>query len=799
MGVRLAIGSICRGRGIVYIHTRVWASVPVRSVTFAAQSERGVSLPIEAYALPSPAVSDEVAYVLATPMLATKRIVLTAEGFDSAGASLGLTRRSILRQATKWLSRINYRINYEAASHIRDIDRFTYSQQIHINPLVCTKASKRGQLLVKGIICTPRNAGQPSLSLIGSDGVECSGFEPYFLPGEKVLYEGIPRIEVPFTARIPDDGRGYCLVASGDGDTRSGFMSLYKGDETPLFLEHAPYYYADAQPLRWKGLAEDRERRFALANPEDYQVDGGPLFSVVVPLYHTPPTVLCEMIDSVVNQLYRRWELVLVNSTPGDRGMSVVLDGYRDDRIKVLRQDENLGISGNTNAGIDACHGDFIAFLDHDDLLDKLALFRYARKITDDPTIDALYSDEDFLTEDGAYINPRFKSDFNIDLLRVHNYITHFVAARASLVRDLRLRSAFDGAQDYDFLLRLAEKTDRIAHVPEVLYHWRMSEGSTAGNPESKPAAAVAGLNALNEHLARCGLHASADYTDTPFVYRTHYNVVGEPLVSIIIPNKDSREVLERCIESIVSKTVYPNYEILVVENNSVTDEIFAYYEEVQKQHPAVRVLTWDAEFNYSKINNFGAREAKGEYLLLLNNDTEVIEPYWLDSMLGFCQRDDVGVVGAKLLYPDDTVQHAGVAMVFCSNLSVMGGPVHMFCDLDRDEPGYANRAIISQDVSMVTGACLLTKRSVYEAVGGLSEKYRVAYNDVDYCLKVRRKGRLVVFDADALLYHYESFSRGNDMVGPSARRFATEQGMLRHDWPDCYIEPDPYYGKHFC
>ena len=797
--MKLKIGSICRGRGIVYIQILVSADAPIRSVIFTAQSERKVSLPVEAYALPdSGRKSTEASFVLATPMLETRRIILTAEGFDEEGTKLGTVSRSIMRAATKWLSRINYRINFEAASHIRDIDRFTYSQQIHINPLVCTK-THNGQLLVKGAICTPCGTGRPSLSLIYSDGVKCSGFEPYYLPGDNVIYEGIPRIEVPFTARIPDDGQGYCLVASGDDGIRSGFMSLYKGGDTPLFLTHAPYYYADAQPQRWQAYAGDRERRFALANPEDYQIQDGPSFSLVVPLYHTPPVFLRDMIDSVVNQLYRQWELVLVNSTPDDRDMARVLDGYHDERIIVLCQEENLGISGNTNVGIDACNGDYIAFLDHDDLLDKLALFRYASKLVDDPTIDALYSDEDFLTEDGVFINPRFKSDFNIDLLRAHNYITHFVAVRASLARDLRLRSEYDGAQDYDFLLRLAERTDRIIHIPDVLYHWRMSEGSTAGNPESKPAAAAAGLTALNEHLGRCGLHAQASYTDIPFLYRTQYDVVGEPLVSIIIPNKDSRAILERCIDSIVQKTVYPSYEIIIVENNSVTEDVYSYYETVQRRYPMVRVLTWDEEFNYSKINNYGVHEAKGDYLLLLNNDTEVIEPHWLDSMLGFCQRDDVGVVGAKLLYPDDTVQHAGVAMLYCPDLSLMGGPVHMFCDLDRDEPGYANRAIFSQDVSMVTGACLLTKRALFDALGGLSEKYRVAYNDVDYCLKVRREGHLVVFDADALLYHYESFSRGKDVAGPSARRFATEQGMLRQDWPECFTEPDPYYGKHFC
>ena len=797
--MRLALGKICRGRGIIYIHVRVSLDSPQYEVLFTAASEQRVSLPVESYLLEErTSDTNEVSFVLATPMLVTKRIVLTAEEKDENGVVVARASRSLPRNATKWLSRLNYKLNFEAASHLRDIDQFTYSQQIHIKPLVCSQVAERKQLLVKGIICAPRNVGEISLDLLACNGLRDEEFKPYFLPGEEVLYEGVPRNEIPFTARIPDDGHGYCLVASCAHGARSGFFNLYKGAETPQFVELAPYYYAAARPSRWEVLSRDRARRFALANPADYVVENGPLISIVVPLYHTPPAFLRAMIDSVVGQLYQRWELVLVNATPNDAEMQHVFSEYCDERIVLVSLEENRGISGNTNAGIDVCRGDFIAFLDHDDILDKLALFRYARAVADDPEIDALYSDEDFLTEDGSFISPRFKPDFNIDLLRAHNYITHFVAVRADFVKDLMLRPAFDGAQDYDFLLRLVERTRRISHIPEVLYHWRMSEKSTAGNPDSKPEAAIAGLNALREHLTRCGLSARADYSDITFLYQTTYDVVGEPLVSIIIPNKDSREVLERCVTSIVDKTAYSHYEILIVENNSETDDIFTYYEAVQERYPFVRVLTWPAEFNYSKINNFGAKEAKGDYFLLLNNDTEVIEPHWLDSMLGFCQREDVGAVGAKLLYPDDTVQHAGVAMLYCSDLGQMGGPVHVFCDLDRYDNGYMERAAFSQDVSIVTGACLLTKRSLYEKLGGLTEKYRVAYNDVDYCLKVRDAGYLVVFDADALLYHYESFSRGNDLVGSSARRFATEQGMLRHDWPDYYIDPDPYYGKFF-
>ncbi|AEB07226.1 glycosyl transferase family 2 [Coriobacterium glomerans PW2] len=792
--MKLSIGKMCRGQGIAYILTIVQYDEG-HSVAFSALSESGVNLPIEAY--PSDLYGHhDTAFVLATPLLETSRICIKAEEIDVNGEIISSVKKKLSRFRIKWSSRLNYKIDPRVMSHLRDIDRFTYSNQIHIRPIHYS-ATAGPNIIVKGIICSPEHENEVRVQLLRADGVEDKDFQPYLSKSQEILYEGVRRVETQFTARVPNDGLTYCLVASGCNGSRAGFM-CFDGPSRDFYRQvHTPCYYRISEFDHWQNYSKDRARKFELANIEDYRIDGGPVFSIIVPLYNTPVSFFIEMVQSVLGQLYQNWELILVNSTPENAALQNAIESLSDGRIHVLTLAHNLGISENTNAGMGVARGDYIAFLDHDDLLDKLVLYRYAKAIKDDDSIDALYCDEDFLTEDGFLINPHLKSDFNLDLLRCHNYITHFLAVRTAYVAKLRLRKAFDGAQDYDFLLRLVGYTQNIVHIPEVLYHWRMSDSSTAKDASNKGYAEKAGLLALKEHLTRSGLCATAEVSDCSCFYRTRYKVSGNPLVSIIIPNKDSVKVLSRCIESIINKTSYSNYEILVVENNSEDEETFRFYEDSQRNFEKVRVVHWPHGFNYSKINNFAVQKAKGNYILMLNNDTEVISPTWLESMLGFCQRPDVGIVGAKLLYPDDTIQHAGVSMLYCTDLGQMGGPVHVFCDLDKSDPGYMNRAFFSQDVSIVTGACLLTKRSVFESVGGLTDSYAVAYNDVDYCLKVRAKDLLVVYDADALLYHYESFSRGSDKNDRHVNRFISEQGQLRHDWPQYFSGYDPYYGKY--
>ena len=520
-----------------------------------------------------------------------------------------------------------------------------------------------------------------------------------------------------------------------------------------------------------------------------------PKFSVVVPLYHTPAKFLKDLVRSMMYQSYANWELCLVNASPEDVHLTSLLENWamRDKRIRVIRLEKNLGIAQNTNAGIAASTGEFIAFLDHDDFLEPDALFCYADALNKDKTIDVFYSDEDKTDEYAAhYFYPHFKSDFNIDLLHANNYMCHFLAVRKSLVDTVGgLNEKFDGAQDYDFVLRLTENTKKIYHCPRILYHWRCSNQSTAANQGNKMYAIHAGKAALNAHYKRIGWNARAQEGAVDGWYQTKFTLKEEPLVSILIPNKDHTDDLDVCLNSFFERADYQNYEFIIIENNSVLPETFAYYEKIEKEHDNVKVVYWEAGFNYSAINNFGFKFAKGDYIMLLNNDVELITSDIFQSMLGFCMRPEVGIVGAKLLYNDHTVQHAGVLV------GAGGLADHVFKGIHEDDPGYMGRAISSQDVSAVTAACLLVKRSVYEEVGGLEDEFQVAFNDVDFCLKVRKAGYLIVYDADVKLFHYESKSRGMEDTTERFIRFGNEMMLLNSKWDILSTFVDPYYNPN--
>ena len=532
-------------------------------------------------------------------------------------------------------------------------------------------------------------------------------------------------------------------------------------------------------------LFEQRKTKFSYA----------PKFSVVVPLYHTPAKFLKDLVRSMMYQSYANWELCLVNASPEDVHLTSLLENWamRDKRIRVIRLEKNLGIAQNTNAGIAASTGEFIAFLDHDDFLEPDALFCYADALNKDKTIDVFYSDEDKTDEYAAhYFYPHFKSDFNIDLLHANNYMCHFLAVRKSLVDTVGgLNEKFDGAQDYDFVLRLTENTKKIYHCPRILYHWRCSNQSTAANQGNKMYAIHAGKAALNAHYKRIGWNARAQEGAVDGWYQTKFTLKEEPLVSILIPNKDHTDDLDVCLNSFFERADYQNYEFIIIENNSVLPETFSYYEKIEKEHDNVKVVYWEAGFNYSAINNFGFKFAKGDYIMLLNNDVELITPDIFQSMLGFCMRPEVGIVGAKLLYNDHTVQHAGVLV------GAGGLADHVFKGIHEDDPGYMGRAISSQDVSAVTAACLLVKRSVYEEVGGLEDEFQVAFNDVDFCLKVRKAGYLIVYDADVKLFHYESKSRGMEDTTERFIRFGNEMMLLNSKWDILSTFVDPYYNPN--
>lgn len=783
---------ICRGRGVAYVSVAFKRVCAASEIRFSSKSELGNSLPIEAYDQDCLG-SGWASYIVVVPLLDTSCFTVEMKELDADGDVISKASRTFSRLYIKWASRFNYKFASDRAFSMRDIDLSTYVGQIHLTPKALISAPQKGELILKGQICLPSD-DFASLRVIDGNGmaVDCPSLRVGH-PADVTVMGGLRR-EVPFTVRVPDDGKTYCVVADSQKGNRSGFLCLDPAARAHYLATLSPSMYRCAGGPEYKSRTIARARFLSGINREEFVNLDGPKFSVIVPLYRTPVDFLNDMVGSVVGQVYQNWELILLNASPEDATLQDALTKIADNRVRVIELEGNSGISDNTNVGIEAAMGDYVVFFDHDDLLDPLALYFYAEAINEDGSIDALYCDEDFLNEAGEFVAPHFKSDFNLDLLRCHNYITHLLAVRAAFAKELMLRSAFDGAQDYDFLLRLVERTTNIVHIPDVLYHWRISDTSTAKSAGNKGYADDAGRRALQEHLDRCGIAATAELTDNACFYHVTYEVVGDPLISILIPNKDSVKVLKRCIDSVEELTSYRNFEIIIIENNSVEEETFAYYEQAVAQYDNIRVVTWQGEFNYSAINNFGARDAQGDFILLLNNDVEVIEPKWLESMLSICQRPEVGVVGAKLLYPDDTVQHAGVIMVKCQSIAEEASPGHAFWNLDRDDSGYMRRASLVQDLSAVTGACLMTKRSVFDELGGLNEEFVVAFNDVDYCLRVRELDKLVVYTPDALLYHHESFSRGSDAVGKNMMRFIGEQGKLRSAWSKYYACGDPYH-----
>ena len=549
----------------------------------------------------------------------------------------------------------------------------------------------------------------------------------------------------------------------------------------PEEVPYEPWY--EAYVPDEETLNRQRKRKFLNA----------PLISVVVPAYHTPPLFLRQMLDSLIAQTYGGWELCIANGSPDDKEMEAVLEEYekRDSRIRHENLKENLGIAENTNAAFRMAKGEFIGLLDHDDLLAPNALYEIALALEKNPEADVVYTDEDKVTTDlKEYFQPHLKPDFNLDLLRSNNYICHFFTVRREIVEQVGgFRKEFDGAQDYDFIFRCTEEARKILHIPEILYHWRTHKESTADNPASKMYAFEAGKRAIEAHLKRTGTDGEVSHTPDLGFYRVKYPVKGEPLISIIIPNKDEKESLEACLKSIWEKTTYKNYEIIVVENNSTSDEIFRYYKEISKK--GVRLLRWKKEFNYSAINNFGAAHAKGEFLLFLNNDVTVITPDWLTELAGLCQRKEVGAAGVKLLYPDNTIQHAGCV------IGIGGIAGHMFVDMPANRTGYLHKASLLQDMSAVTAACMIVKKQVFDQVGGFTEELAVAFNDVDLCLKINKAGSLVVYDPYVQLYHMESKTRGAEDSKEKVRRFQTEIEYMRCHWLDILKNGDPYYNKN--
>lgn len=520
-----------------------------------------------------------------------------------------------------------------------------------------------------------------------------------------------------------------------------------------------------------------------------------PLISIIVPTFNTPPKYLRKCILSVKKQLYPNWELCIYDDASQNQSTIREIKYWesRDPRIKIKFGDENQHISGASNEAIKMTSGDFVGLLDHDDELSPDALFEVVKRLNEQPDLDLIYSDEDKLEENGKRSDHHFKPDFNLDYLLSICYIGHFAVIRKSLGDQIGwLRKGYEGSQDHDLFIRLADKTARISHIPKILYHWRKIRGSTASSSKQKDYYVNASRRAISDYLKRNNIDGKVETVNIGIpTYRIKRKIIKNELVSIIIPFKDKVDYLRSCVNSIIEKTTYPNYELILVSNNSKEDETFNYLKWASKKYENVNWFEYNVPFNYSQINNWATSKAQGPYILFLNNDTEIIDGDWLNAMVEHIQRPEVGAVGAKLLYSDKTVQHAGVIL----GLGSVAGHAHK--RFKSYEPGYAARLQTIQGLSGVTAACLLTKLKVHKAIGGFNEKdLAVAFNDVDYGLKIRKMGLSIIYTPFACIFHHESISRGFDTTREKKLRASKEAKYMKKIWGD-KLYSDPAYNTN--
>ena len=544
---------------------------------------------------------------------------------------------------------------------------------------------------------------------------------------------------------------------------------------------------------KWIKNNEPNEQELEMQRKHVFE--NSPKISIIVPMYNTKEIFFKDLVECMVNQTYSNWELCLADGSPEE---NTALRKYYENepRIKYKFLGKNDGISGNTNEALKLVTGDYIGLLDHDDALPIFALYEIVKTINENPEVEFIYTDEDKIEEVlKNRCDPHFKPDFAPDTLACHNYITHFVILKTELMNKLGgFRKEYNGAQDFDLVLRASEETKNIIHIPKVLYHWRIHNESTAKVSDSKPYAYEAGKKAAQDHQIRLGRKAKADHGgDVPGIYEVEFEVEGNPKVSILIPSKDGIDYLKNCVESILEKTTYNNYEIIVIENNSEKQETFDYYKEIEKNEK-IRVIYYPEKgFNYSKIINFGVKNCDGDFVMQLNNDTKLITNDWLEKFIGYGQRKEIGAVGARLYFEDKSIQHAGIAY------GIGGLAANLFPGLPYGFRGYYGKDALIQDISAVTGACLFCRRELYEEVGYMEEElFAVAFNDVDFCLKLREKGYFNIYNPYIELMHYESKTRGYENVSKEKQeRFERESNNFKQKWKHLLEKPDPYYNQN--
>ena len=730
-------------------------------------------------------------WVIMSPYLdGVKRGVLELE--DSCGDLLEVP---VSYMAAKWESRINWRIRRRRCETVVAAAKLDHANMPAVE-ILCFLPKDDKVIWRIRIDCAKELRSDIAIK-VGDGLCREVPFTSYpFETQEVALDDGIEIVRRFYSLELPRDLKCFSVVACFGGvDSVSGFASvdarLYHHMEHLMWMRTNSASDDEERYRRWYKQHGATAKQLALQ--ADTTFSYMPMISVIVPCFCSDERYLERCIASVLAHSYAHWELVLVDgSAAASDVVQRVVSRFSDDRIRLVSLEGNEGIVGNTNAGIKASQGDWVAFLDHDDLLAPDALFCYVEQINADEAMDALYCDEDAFEQEGGFKWPVFKDTVcNLDLLYSHNCVTHFLAVKRSMLEAIGLScSDVAGAQDYDLTLRIVAAGGKVAHVSRVLYHWRCHADSTAGdNVESKPYADEAGRLALEQHFAEREIPATVETTDHPFVYRVRYTIPEpHPLVSVVIPSKDHIDELDACIRSIMERSTYREFEIVVVENNSTDVRTFEYYERIQHEYGQVRVISWEGGFNYSAIINYGVSKASGSRLLLLNNDTEVISPDFMAEMLGYLERPEVGVVGAKLYFRDELVQHAGIEV----------GPfdviVHVNQDFTRDRMGYRGRAVRPGNFSAVTGACQMVRRDVFEQVGGYDEAFAVGFNDADFCMRAYEAGYLTVFTPYAELYHYEFTSRGRETADAAKLvRWEHERDLFHERWRKYFTEGDPF------
>ena len=585
----------------------------------------------------------------------------------------------------------------------------------------------------------------------------------------------------------------YCLRVYGLKKTMKKIISkiyakIFRKEQLQHIMQEREKYQ------KWIENNEPNEVELEKQKKTEFKIM--PKFSIVVPMYNTPVRFFKELVECLKAQTYSNWELCLADGSPrkNDELKDII---NSDNRIKYHFINENKGISGNTNEALKLVTGEYILLVDHDDLLPSFCLYELAKTINNNPDVEFIYTDEDKIEgEKDQRCDPHFKPDFAIDTLRANNYITHLSVFKKELMDKLGgFRDKYNGAQDYDIIIRATENTKNIIHIPKIMYHWRVHSNSIAMVADAKPYAYEAGIKVIEDHLERQNLKAKVTHGgDIPGVYKIDYEIKGNPKVSIIIPNKDSVRLLKKCINSILKLTTYKNYEIVIVENNSTNPKTFKYYQEI-KNMSKIRIVKYKEKgFNYSKIINFGVRNCKdSEYVVQLNSDTKLLTPDWLEKFIGYAQREDVGAVGARLYYSDQSIQHAGIGVGICDLAA------NLLTNLPKNIHAYFGRECLTQNLSAVTGACLFSKRDIYEKVGYMDEEnFAVAFNDVDFCLKIRQAGYLIVYNPYVEFIHYESKTRGYEDTPEKKERFEEEANNFRNKWRKVLDIGDPYLNINF-